>query len=111
MLGPHCLRIGQHIMPGDHRAAAGGLQDRAQDPQRRRLAGPVGPEQPEDRAGLAIKRDVGDRRDPAALIVEEALAKTFDLDHKYISAAKGGDDTQLAIASTRASAGSSSIYS
>src|SRR5262249_18414084 len=44
-------------------------------------AGAVGPQESEDRPRTALERDVVDRRDPAALIVEERLAQMLYLDH------------------------------
>ena len=43
--------------------AAGGRQQAAQHPKRRRLAGAVGSEQPEDFAAMDFKADVIDRRE------------------------------------------------
>jgi hypothetical protein len=58
------------------RVAGIGVRERAQHAQRRRLAGPVGTEEPGHRAGLAAKRDVAHDRAPSV-----ALGQSFCLDH------------------------------
>ncbi len=50
-----CARIAQRI--GRERLLERGTQHRAEDPQRRRLARPVGPQQPEDLAGPDLHLD------------------------------------------------------
>ena len=90
---PDLLGLGHHVVPGHDRAAAGRPEHGAQDPQGRRLARPVGPEQAEDRAGLAVEADVANGRDPAPLVVEERLAQVFDVDHAI---ARTGDRVALA---------------
>ena len=77
------LGIRQHVVAGHDRAAARRFQDRAQDPERRGLPRTIGPEQAEDRPGPAFERDIRDRADPSALIVEERLAQTVNLDHTF----------------------------
>ena len=60
-MAPHLGRVAQHVDARDRRPPGVGQGQRGQDPHRGRLAGAVGPEQPEDRAG----RDARSRRRPA----------------------------------------------
>ena len=65
-------------MPCTRARAAVGLEQSRQDPQRRRLAGAVRPEQAEDRARLDGQVDAAERLDRAV-----ALAKTLSLYRRY----------------------------
>ena len=60
-LPPDLQRLVEHVVPGQDRVAAGRGQVRRQHPHRRRLAGPVGAEQPDD---LAPADREADRRRP-----------------------------------------------
>ena len=105
-------------MAGHDRLAAGWSEHRTQDPERRSLARAVGSEQAEDRAGLAVERNVRDRVHPAPLVVEKSFSEPFDVDHEGDSRrdwkpALGGRSIQAQPAdnSARAGDGSWSIYS
>ena len=66
----------REIDAADARRAAIGLEHRRQDPQARRLAGAVRPEQPRDAAVRRLEAHAVERANRA-----EALAEAFDLDH------------------------------
>ena len=67
--GPH------HVVAGDPGNAPAGMQERAQDGDRGRLAGAVGPEEPEQLTRLDRERDAVDGRE-----VPEPLDEAVDLD-------------------------------
>ena len=67
--------LAHHVEAGDARPAVVGSGQRRQDPHGRRLAGPVGAEQPADRPGRHGQVDAGQR-----LVVLVALAQRLRLD-------------------------------
>ena len=69
--------VGDHVEPGDPRAAAGRRQQRGQDPDRGRLAGAVRAEQAEHGAGLDLQVDPAERLD-----VPVGLPQPLDLDRQ-----------------------------
>src|SRR3954467_15360082 len=56
------------VVAGDRRRAACRSGQRAEDLDRRRLAGSVGTEEPEDLAGLHVEADTVDRREVAVAL-------------------------------------------
>ena len=74
-------RVGDDVEAGDASRAVVGRQQRRQDPDRRRLPGPVRAEQPEHGPGLDPEVDPGQRDD-----VAERLPQALDLDRAHAGA-------------------------
>ena len=74
-------RVGADVDPGDERAAAGGDDGGRQHPDRRRLAGPVRAEQPEELAGLDLEIDAVDGRHRAG-VARKDLAEPLRPDRR-----------------------------
>ncbi len=70
-----------HVVAVDRGRAAAGPQHRAQDPQRRRLAGAVGPKQAEDLPGQRVEADAAQRDELAAAQVGVVLRQVADVNH------------------------------
>jgi hypothetical protein len=69
----HADRIGEHVDAADLRTPAVGTRQRRQHPNRRRLAGPIGPEQPEDRPRLDGHADPVERGDRGRIGLSQIL--------------------------------------
>ena len=65
-------RLGRDVEAEDPRLAARRQQQRGEDLDQRRLAGAVGPEQPEELAGRDLEVDAGERDDGLRLRVVDA---------------------------------------
>ena len=72
-------RLVEDVEPGDNGFAFGGRHVAGQDAHRRRLAGAVGSEEPENLAALDPEADVVDRGDAAV-----AFREVLNLDHKEL---------------------------
>ena len=68
----HRLRVPGHVVAGDTGDPGGRQEERGEDPERGRLAGTVGAEEAEDRAGLNVQIDTCNRLDDVLLLAERA---------------------------------------
>ena len=85
----HADRVGDQVAAGDRGGAGGGLEQRGQHAQRRRLAGAVGAEEADDLPGLDVEVDADDgvdlllrlrkvRASPRAWITRDSIAQGTD---------------------------------
>ncbi len=88
-LPPHLRRLRDHVRPVDGGRAAGGPQHGAEDPQGRRLAGAVGPQQAVDLSGISIEADPAQRHQFAASQIGVVLGEFVNVDHRTPSFACG----------------------
>ena len=80
---PDAERLPHDVVPGNDRAALVGLGQRRQDLHRRRLAGAIRAEQPEDRAALDREAHAVERTHPLGVRLREALGLDCEL-HCYL---------------------------
>src|SRR5262249_27333045 len=73
------LRVAGDVDPGHTRLAAVGTRECGQDPHRRRLTGPVGTEQAEDRSALDLEAEAVEGLDAALVCLPQV--RCFDRVH------------------------------